>query len=104
MLAVIKESKDLLAQNLGENLQNVILFGSQAQGNAKPDSDYDLLVVLKNVCSYSLKRKILDICCELCVKYEVLLDVKIISQYELDNTLKGKQPLYTQAILNGIYL
>ncbi|NJL69963.1 MAG: nucleotidyltransferase domain-containing protein [Microcoleus sp. SM1_3_4] len=31
----------------GEQLDKIVLFGSQARGNARPDSDIDILIVLK---------------------------------------------------------
>ena len=31
----------------GERLEHIVLFGSQARGDAEPDSDIDVLVVLK---------------------------------------------------------
>jgi uncharacterized protein len=37
---------------LGEKLEAVILYGSQARGDARPDSDIDILVVLKGKFDY----------------------------------------------------
>jgi predicted nucleotidyltransferase len=31
----------------GERIERVVLFGSRARGDARPDSDYDVLVFLK---------------------------------------------------------
>lgn len=38
-----------LKQLYGERLKNVVLFGSWARGDAHPESDIDLLVVLDHV-------------------------------------------------------
>jgi len=35
-----------LAEIYGERLERVVLFGSRARGEARPDSDYDLAVFL----------------------------------------------------------
>lgn len=44
-----------------ENPQRVILFGSRARGEARPDSDYDLMVVLDdNVPETQLRRSLVD--------------------------------------------
>ena len=32
----------------GEGLERVVLFGSRARGDSRPDSDYDIAVFLKN--------------------------------------------------------
>ncbi|SFF60371.1 nucleotidyltransferase domain-containing protein [Thermoflexibacter ruber] len=45
---IISEFKKIVEQIYGERLSKVILYGSQARGEAKPDSDIDLLVVLKD--------------------------------------------------------
>ena len=35
------------AGKLGIEVERIILFGSRARGDARPDSDYDILVVVK---------------------------------------------------------
>ena len=41
--------KDLVLQALGNRVRRIILFGSQARGDARPDSDFDLLIVLRAI-------------------------------------------------------
>lgn len=43
-LQIIKKT---IQEIVGENLSRIILFGSRARGDNRPDSDYDLLVLLK---------------------------------------------------------
>ncbi|MFN3966945.1 MAG: nucleotidyltransferase domain-containing protein, partial [Endomicrobiia bacterium] len=45
----IKELVEGLKKLYGKNLTRVILYGSKARGDAVPDSDIDILVVLKNM-------------------------------------------------------
>ncbi len=45
-LAVARRLKDLVLQANGEQVRKIILFGSRARGDARPDSDFDLLVVV----------------------------------------------------------
>jgi len=33
----------------GDKLERVVLFGSRARGNARPDSDYDVAIFLKDM-------------------------------------------------------
>ncbi len=40
--------KDLVLRSQGERVRRIILFGSRARGDARPDSDYDLLVIMSN--------------------------------------------------------
>jgi predicted nucleotidyltransferase len=46
---LIKEILKLLNEFFGEKLISVIGFGSVARGDAKPISDTDILVVVKNL-------------------------------------------------------
>ncbi len=48
---------DALAALLGPGLKAVVLFGSQARGDATPDSDHDILVVAENLPSSPLDRQ-----------------------------------------------
>lgn len=41
---------------LGENLVSIVLFGSQARGDATPKSDYDLFIVARDLPSSWLER------------------------------------------------
>lgn len=42
----LRQIKDNLAKTYGERLRGVILYGSEARGDASEDSDIDLLVLL----------------------------------------------------------
>jgi len=44
---IISELRGRLEKLYGERLTHVILFGSHARGDAQPDSDIDVLVVLR---------------------------------------------------------
>jgi predicted nucleotidyltransferase len=44
---ILSELKTRLSELYGERLEKLVLFGSQARGDAEPDSDIDVLVVLK---------------------------------------------------------
>ena len=43
---LFNQLRDGLRNALGQNLERVTLYGSHARGNASPDSDVDVLIVL----------------------------------------------------------
>lgn len=58
----------------GEQLEKMIIFGSQARGDAKPDSDIDILIVLKNQFNYSQERnRISVLIADICLEYTVVI-------------------------------
>lgn len=48
-LAIAQRLKDLVLQADGGRVRRIILFGSRARGDAQQDSDFDLLVVLRDI-------------------------------------------------------
>lgn len=58
----------------GEELEEIILYGSRARGDADEESDIDLLVVLKDFDDFWKEfRKISDLSSEVSYNYEVVL-------------------------------
>src|SRR6266508_4729294 len=49
---LMKELKEGLVRIYGERLKAVYLYGSYARGEARTDSDIDVMIVLKNYRSY----------------------------------------------------
>lgn len=45
----LDELKERLSAAYGDRLRAVVLFGSEARGNARPDSDIDVLAVLETL-------------------------------------------------------
>jgi len=99
---VLYALKDLLKEKLGDNLKDVILFGSRAYGKAHANSDYDFLIILREMPDWKLKNKISEYCYEIDLKYEVFVDIHILAEDEI-NTLRGKQPIFQTALERGIY-
>jgi len=85
------------------NLKEVILFGSQADNKANKHSDYDILIILKQKADWKTERQISDLCYEVDLKYNIITDTHIISEPEL-STLRGKQPIFVNAISKGLHV
>ena len=98
---ILNELKSILSDKLGDNLKEVILFGSQAYGGAHANSDFDFLIILGQKPDWKLRNKISDYCYDLDLKYNTFLDIHILGEEEL-NTLRGKQPIFQTALEKGI--
>ena len=46
---ILKRFRAALDQLYGERIERVVLFGSRARGEAREDSDYDIVVFLKSL-------------------------------------------------------
>ena len=46
---ILAKFRSALSDLYGDRIERVILFGSQARGDAGPDSDYDVAVFLKDL-------------------------------------------------------
>jgi predicted nucleotidyltransferase len=101
-LKLLRDLKNNLIKRLGENLSDIILFGSQLSDSTNQDSDYDILIIVKNKPDWKLEREISDICYEIDLKYGILTDTHILSEAEL-NTPRGKQSVFVKAINQGFH-
>jgi len=88
---------------LDGNVSDIVFFGSQIKGKPKPDSDYDVLVVLKTDYDRKTKRLINDLCYDLDLKYDIFLDTQIISENEFKVGLRGKHPVFKTALKEGLH-
>ncbi|MFN8208963.1 MAG: nucleotidyltransferase domain-containing protein [Bacteroidales bacterium] len=99
---ILKDLDQLLRSKFPDNLKDIILFGSQVFGNEHRDSDYDILIILKQKSDWRIEREISDLCFEIDLKYDIVTDTHIIGEPEL-STLRGKQPIFVNAISNGLH-
>jgi len=101
-IKILTDLKLNLKNRLSDNLKDLVLFGSQLTEKSHQDSDYDILIVVKNKVDWKLEREISDICYEIDLKYGILTDTHVLSEADL-NTLRGKQPIFVNAINQGYH-
>jgi len=67
-----------LRERYPEQVQRVILFGSKARNDARPDSDTDLLVLVKDE-TWALRHAIWKLAARVELEYDLLFNIQVIS-------------------------
>ena len=98
---ILKDLKNLLISRYGNDIKRVILFGSQAVGDAEKFSDFDILIVLEEDYDWRREKELIALCYDIDLKYDIITDIKLISENDL-KTIKGKQQYILQALESGI--
>ena len=81
---IIAKTRCGLQEIYGERLDQIILFGSQARGEAQPDSDIDILIVLKDYFHYSQESdRISFLIASLCLEYNILISCAFTTHEQL---------------------
>ena len=82
---IAKEFKDELKKLYGDDLADLILFGSQARGDSHKESDIDFALVLKNPATTSTSEinKVSEIGNDLSIKYGELVTYIGMAEFKL---------------------
>lgn len=81
LVEVLKELHQALKTLYGKQLSSVILFGSQARGEARSDSDIDVLIVLNYSFNYSQEiERTSELIANLSLKYNTVISRAFIEQ------------------------
>jgi predicted nucleotidyltransferase len=81
MEAILRALRSEMARVLGDRLEQILLFGSQARGEARPDSDIDILVVVREDYDYAdLIRRTSPIIAALSLRYDVVISRAFVSR------------------------
>ncbi len=98
--AVVIEFGASLKQLYGKRLEQVILFGSQARGDAVEGSDIDVMIVLKGEVNIGEEiSRTSKICSDLSLENDVALSRIFVSS---ERFAKESNPLYVNVQREGI--
>lgn len=74
LFVILPELRTRLRALYGPRLERLILFGSRARADAEPDSDIDVLVVLKDAIDRRAEReRTIEIVADLCLQYDTVI-------------------------------
>lgn len=99
---ILHTLRDGLFQILEDRLEAVYLYGSQARGDAYPDSDIDVLVVVRGDFDYfDMIEKTGALAADLSLKYETVIAMAFISQRNYE---EGHTPFLLNVQREGIHI
>jgi len=78
---ILRKLKKELLQIYGDQIHSILLYGSRARGDERPDSDIDILIVLKDEFKYSemLKRSS-DMAASLSLENDVVISRAFVTE------------------------
>ena len=81
----------------------VMLFGSKARGDADPESDIDLLVLVDAETS-GFTSQLWRIASDVSMEHNVVLSARVFGQKRWDETRRIRLPLYRAIVADGVPL
>lgn len=98
--AILARLKEGLAQLLGDSLEAIYLYGSQARGDANPGSDIDVLVVIRGEFDYfDLLERTSQLTADLSLENDTVISKVFVSKQDFE---KRKTPLLLNIRREGI--
>lgn len=82
-----------------KEIEEIYLFGSRTRKTFRPDSDYDLLVVVKDK---TVKDKLYDITVDIFCKTNVDISLKILKKTDFEKLTTLQTPFIENVLKEGI--
>lgn len=84
-------------------LLDLKVFGSKAKGSDNPESDLDVMIVLKNL-THDIESEIDDLIFDINIEHDCLITAIFFSQEELRAGSMSESPIYKKIIQEGVSL
>lgn len=104
LLRVAGVAAELIASNFPGEVKEVRLFGSVAAGEAGPDSDIDLIVIVDDTAAAAVEARIDDILLPISLGAEVLITPIIIGRRDFRRQINAGRSFARQVDSGGITL
>ena len=101
--AILQELKRSLESFLGDQLINMVLFGSMARGDYHDESDVDVAIIVRGL-TRKLKGQILDKVAELELEHHMPLSILVLSEEEFNHLKKRERRIALDIEREGIPL
>lgn len=101
---ILNEIADTAKETFGEHLDSVILYGSYARGDYTPESDVDIMILVKGIAPEELwkyRSSITSKSSELGLEYNLVI-VPLIKDVDTFKKYMGVLPFYQNVDKEGI--
>lgn len=90
-------------QRFGRQLLSAILFGSRARGDAQPDSDMDILLVMTSA-GARVRREIRDLAVEVWLEHGIYISTRVWSRAHQHEIRQKPTLFYHNIVREGVEL
>ena len=107
--SIRRRALDLFAERareiLGPKLLDLRLFGSEARGEARPDSDLDVLVVVQPDAERSaLEDRVIDIAFDINLEFGLYISPRVVTRGILNHPVWRETPFFKNVVRESIPL
>jgi len=100
-VSALEELSSRLTRRLGNEIRQIILFGSKARGDFRSESDIDVLVIALRR-DWDFRQEIYDVVLDISLEMGVLLSVKVMSLEEFDRFHSLESPFVLNVQREGV--